>query len=127
MAEYSVRTSVERHLRTNCDSFEEFYEPGVADKNSPKPFGVLKVGNDQAHPRQGLTKRMQVMVHAEREDYDDLDALCYEVVEALDNQRVNCSDNRWVVPVWTGTTGDYEDEDRLTVMRTVEFEVVIAR
>lgn len=123
----SLRSAVREHLADNCPSFSGgFFEPQIATKKTEKPFGVIRIAGDEGHSKQGITKRVQVMVHCAREGYDDLDSLVYEVVDALDDTEIEDEDKKFI-PSHTGTTGDYNDDDRETITRTAEFEVVIAR
>lgn len=118
-----IRAEIKDQLEYYCPSFSGgFFEPGVATKHTTKPFGVIRVSGEDGLYRQGCDKRIQVAVHAERGPHSALDTLVYEVVDAL---------NGWVldtgIPKWTGTTGDAADDDRETIFRIVEFEVMIAR
>jgi hypothetical protein len=131
MALKTVRTAVKDHLTTNCSSFSGgFFQPYIADSTTTKPFGVVRVsGDDGAY--QGAVKTLQVMCHAARDDFDTLDALVFSVIKALDRVRISCGTTGgityYVTPHYTGTSGDWADDDRETIVRTCEFEVVIAR
>jgi hypothetical protein len=119
----AIRDEVVDYLRTALYmTFDEFYQPQIANKNTPKPFGVVRIGGDEAVPKQGMIKRIQVMVHTDREDYDDLDALVYQVITALNETELTSG-----IPQHTGTSGDFHDDDRETIFRIVEFEAVIVR
>ncbi len=131
MALKSVRTAVKDYLTTNCPLFTGgFFQPYIPTSTTPKPFGVIKVSTDEG-ARQGGTRMVQVMCHAERDDFDTLDALVKSVVDALDKVHVSCGTSGaktyYVKPHWTGTSGDWADDDRESIVRTAEFEVVIAR
>jgi hypothetical protein len=131
MARKTVRTAVKDYLTTNCSSFSGgFFQPYITDKTTTKPFGVVKVaGDDGAY--QGAVKTLQVMCHAARDDFDTLDSLVLSVIKALDRVRISCGTTGaktfYITPVYVGTTGDWADDDRETIVRTAEFEVVIAR
>lgn len=118
----AIRDEVLQYLRTALYmSFDEFYQPQIANNLSPRPFGVVRVAGEDA-VKQGLTKRINVMVHTDREDYDNLDTLVYQVIGALNGARLASG-----IPEHTGTSGDANDDDRETIFRIVEFEVAIVR
>lgn len=118
-----IREEIKDQLEYYCPSFTGgFFEPGIPTKNTTKPFGVIRVGPDTAHHRQGLEKKIYVAVHAAREDFSTLDTLVYEVIDALDGWVLDTG-----IPRWTGTTADASDDDRESIFRIAEFEVMIAR
>lgn len=119
----TVRDEVYDQLVAECPSFSGgFFQPEIADKNTIKPFGVIRVASDFGIWRQGIIKTVHVAVHCARDDYNNLDDLVYEVVDALDDQSVG-----GYYPIHTGTTGDANDDDRETIFRICEFEIQIAR
>jgi hypothetical protein len=119
----SVRDEVYDKLAADCPSFTGgFFQPQIADKNTTKPFGVIRVSGDAGLFRQGIIKTVHVAVHCARADFNDLDDLVYEVVDALDDEDVG-----GYYPIHTGTTGDANDDDRETIFRICEFEIKIAR
>lgn len=118
----AIRDEVKSYLTDNCPSFTGgFFQPQIANNLTPRPFGVIRVAGEDA-VKQGLTKRIQVMVHTDREDYDDLDTLVYQVIGALNGARLASG-----IPEHTGTSGDANDDDRETIFRIIEFEVAIVR
>lgn len=133
MALKTVRDAIADQLIDQCTSFAGFYQPQLANDKTPAPFGVIMMSVDTAEPSHGLLKKVQVAVHTRnRDDLNELDALVYEVMDALDDVYVSCGlddDDRehFIIPEHTGTTGEWFDDDRRTVMRIVEFEVAIAR
>jgi hypothetical protein len=132
MAEKTTRDAVKDHLTTNCPSFTGgFFQPQIADANTTKPFGVVRMGPEDAAFRQGHVKRVLVSVHAERDDYNSLDSLVRSVVNALNDVMVFAGSvsglNLYVHTIHVGTTADYNDDDRQTTVRTAEFETRLAR
>ncbi len=132
MAEKSTRAAVRDHLATNCPSFTGgFFYPQIATSVTTKPFGVVRMGAEDRARRQGNTRTFYVHVHAAKDAYDDLDTLCRSVVAALDGAKVACGSASgktfWVTPYHVGTTADANDEDRETIFRIIEFEVVTGK
>jgi hypothetical protein len=136
MAVKNVRDAIADHLISECSSFAGFYQPGIADESTARPFGVVILGGETPDGPMRKTT-VQVAVHISAEDTDDLgvlDALCHEVERALDGIDVDCTDlpaspteERWLIPSYVGTTSEFPDEDRGTIFRLVEFEVGTAR
>lgn len=129
MAVKNIRDAIADHLLDACDSFEGFFQPGVADASTVRPFGVVILAGERPDGPIRLTA-IQIAVHVSAPDTDDLgelDALCHEVERALDKVDVDCDDDTWLIPEYVGTTSDFPDEDRGTVFRLVEFEIGTAR
>ncbi|MCK9570853.1 hypothetical protein M0R72_18025 [Candidatus Pacearchaeota archaeon] len=132
MAEQSVRSAVRDHLATNCPSFTGgFLYPQIADNNTVKPFGVVRMGPHEKEAKQGAVRRLYVHVHTVKDAWDALDTLCNSVVSALDCINVSCGSSGgktfWITPYHVGTTADATDDDRMTIFRICEFEVVTGR
>jgi hypothetical protein len=132
MAEKTLREAVRAHLVTNCPSITGgFFQPQAADKSTTKPFAVLRLGPEDADPKQGYSKRVLVTVHAERGDYDTLDSLVRSVVDALNGGKIPAGSSGgtsfYVYLYHTGTTAEWHDDDRLTIFKTAEFETKLAR
>lgn len=123
----NVRDAVKAYLEANCPSITGgFFEPQIANNNTPKPFGVVRIGPTTPNGP-GETKKVYVHVHADRDEYGNLDELCQVVRSTLDNVDIPCGEGYQICLEWQGTTGDYHDEDRETVMHMVEFDVINAR
>lgn len=133
MAVKNIRDAIADHLISGCISFEGFYQPGIVDNSTARPFGVVILGGETPDGPMRKTT-VQVAVHISADDTDDLgilDALCHEVEKALDGIDVDCTllstEERWLIPSYVGTTSEFPDEDRGTIFRLVEFEVGTAR
>lgn len=132
MAEKSIRAAVRDHLATNCPSFTGgFLYPQIATNVTPKPFGVVRLGPEDSMAKQGKTRHLYVHVHTDKDKWDELDTLCLSVVGALNEVDVSCGSSGgktfWITPNHVGTTADATDDDRMTIFRTCEFEVVTGK
>jgi hypothetical protein len=132
----NIRDAIADHLIFTCINFEGFYQPGIADNSTERPFGVVILAGEQPDGPMRKTT-VQIAVHISAEDTADLgilDSLCHEVENALDGVDVDCLQlpespeiPHWITPAYVGTTSDFPDEDRGTIFRLVEFEVGTAR
>ncbi len=132
MAEQSLRSAVRDHLATNCPSFTGgFLYPQIATNTTTKPFGVVRMGPHEKGAKQGATRHLYIHVHTVKDAWDALDTLCNSVVSALDGVNVSCGSaggkTFWITPYHVGTTADATDDDRMTIFRTCEFEVVTGK
>jgi hypothetical protein len=129
MAIKNIRDAIADHLIATCTSFDGFYQPGIANASTTRPFGVVIPAGERPDGPMRLTT-VQIAIHISAPDTDDLgelDALCHEVERALDRIDVDCDDDKWLVPEYVGTTSDFPDEDKGTIFRLAEFEVGTAR
>jgi len=129
MAEKTLRDAIADHLIAHCTSFNGFYQPGLANKSTTRPFGVIRIGPQREDEQGiGIITTVQIAVHTDNlDDLNVLDALVKQVRDEMDEVDVACGNSLWVTPHFTGVTSEYPDDDRGTVMRLMEFEVVTAR
>jgi len=124
----SLRDAIYDQLVAKCPSFTGgFFQPQVANESTPKPFGVIRIGPAERVGNQGIIRRLEVHVHAAKENWATLDTLCRSVVDALHMVRVSAGTSGgktyYVTPKHTGTTSDWVDDDRETMMHIVEFDI----
>lgn len=120
----TARDAIRTRLTTYCTSFTGgFWEPEVADENTVKPFGVIRFAGDTPEFRQGIVRRVQVMVHCARESHGTLDALCLEVRNALNDVKISAGTGLSIYMTHVGTTADARDDDRETIFKIMEFEL----
>ena len=102
------------------------YEIQVPNKDTPKPYIILKQGTDTpAEDWLGYKRMIDVIIYHRRSTFKDLDALAKKVMGALDKQLiVDGGTQEAFTCFFEKSSTDYIDDDWNALTRTLTFSVL---
>jgi len=105
------------------------YEIQVPNKDTPKPFLIVKQGIDTlTEAWAGYKRTVDIIVVSKRTSFKEVDKLAKKVIQSLDRQIVVDTDtNEAFTCLYDNSSIDYIDDDWNAITRTVSFSVLALR
>lgn len=120
-----MRAMIFQHLAENCRTVRKWVQPHKADANTPKPYGVIEMGEETRAigNRAGRFQGLSIWLYFEEGSYVPVDDAVDEVRSLLHNVVLTGADGRRFALEWEQTTRDYYDPDLKALGRRIDFRI----
>jgi len=121
------RQAIYNRLVAQCPSLTGgINQPYMAKIDTPKPYAVLKIAdeNPDSYSRAGMRLIVQVFVYADKASFLTIDNLVSEVIAALHNVDIETTDSPPEIfrLEHRFTSSDFDDEERRAISKRIDFE-----
>ncbi len=120
-----MRATLYKHLTENCKSVRNWLQPHRPVADTPKPYGVLEMGEETPalSNRKGLFQDVSVWLYFEPASYVPVDEAVAEVKRMLHNVVLTTADGRRFMLEWVQTLRDYYDPDLQAIGKRIDFRI----
>ena len=120
-----MRATLYKHLTDNCTTVRTWLQPHKATKDTPKPYGVIEIGEETPAPfnRAGRFQSVSVWLYFPEGSYVPVDAAVDEVKRLLHNAELTGTNGRRFALEWDQTMRDYYDPDLQAVGKRIDFRI----
>lgn len=120
-----MRATLYRHLTDNCQTVRTWVQPHKADAATPKPYGVIEMGEEvrALGSRAGRIQGVSVWLYFAEGSYVPVDAAIGEVRRLLHNVTLTGPEGRRFALEWEQTSRDYYDPDLKALGRRIDFRI----
>lgn len=120
-----MRAALYRHLTDNCQSVRTWVQPHKADAETPKPYGVIEMGEETRAlgNRAGRFQGVSIWLYFAEGSYVPVDEAVDEVKHLLHNVVLTREDGRRFALEWEQTIRDYYDPDLKALGRRIDFRI----
>ncbi len=88
-----MRHAIREALLADIPALQEIWQPGMADKDTAKPYGVVKNSGEYVNNiRHSYNRTIDVWVYTDRTDYANIDELIEKVIECLTTKDLTTDD-----------------------------------
>lgn len=124
-----MRDAIRTRLMDQVDSLKNVWQPGMADQHAEKPYAVVKFEFEfEENIDDSYARPIQVWLYASREDYNDIDSLVEQSIEALTNvDLVTQQGNKYRLRCSGVSADGFFDPDLKAITKTVFFTQYILR
>lgn len=122
-----MRAAVFQHLKHNCESIKAWKQPYVANRDTPKPYGVIVFDTQtpDAFNRRGAFQAFTVWVYDNTGSYLALDAAINEIKNLLNEAKLTTAKGERFIVEWTGDGKDFFDDELDALAKFSEFKIPI--
>lgn len=120
-----MRAALYQFLTANCQSIQSWHQPYTPTKATPKPYGVIVIGEVMRSPvnRLGSFREIYVWPYFGGSSYVSLDGAVQEIRNLLDGKAFTKADGRMFALEWVNEGRDYRDPDLEALTRRIDFRV----
>jgi len=120
-----MRAALYQYLTAKCQSITVWRQPYTATKDTPKPYGVIVIGEVMRSPvnRLGSFREIYVWPYFGGSSYVPVDGAVQEIRNLLDGKTLTKSDGRKFALEWANEGRDYRDPDLEALTRRIDFRV----
>jgi len=120
-----MRATLYKHLTDNCTTVRTWLQPHKATKDTPKPYGVIEIGEETPAPfnRAGRFQSVSVWLYFPEGSFVPVDAAVDEVKRLLHNVVLTGANGRRFALEWDQTMRDYYDPDLQAVGKRIDFRI----
>lgn len=122
-----MRGAIFQHLKQNCESIRAWKQPYVANRDTPKPYGVIVFEGRprDVFNRRGAFQAFTVWVYGETGSCLALDDAIAEVKGLLKDVVLTTSVGDKFLVEWAGDGRDFYDDDLEALAKWTEFKIPI--
>lgn len=122
-----MRKAIYQYLTANCTTIPTWTQPYMADKDTPKPYGVIILGEilPAVGNTRGAYRSLYIWPYVAGSSYLVLDAAVKEITRLLSGVTLTTdAGNRFTIE-WVNEGRDFRDDDLDALTRRLEFRIPI--
>ncbi len=120
-----MRAALYQYLTENCQSIKSWHQPGGPDKDTQKPYGVIKLGEETRAPfnNRGFFRELTIWPYFKVGSFIPADQAVAELKGLLAGTILTTSEGHKFEIEWVHTGGDFQDPDLDAITRRIEFRI----
>lgn len=120
-----MRAALYQYLTAKCQSITVWRQPYTATKDTPKPYGVIVLGEVMRSPvnRLGSFREVTIWPYIGGSSYVPVDGAVQEIRNLMDGATLTKSDGKSFSIEFVNEGRDFKDDDLDALTRRIEFRV----
>lgn len=120
-----MRAALYQYLVQNCESITSWYQSGAPNKDTKKPYGVIKLGEEMRAPlsNRGFFRELTIWPYFAPGSFVAVDKAVAEIKQLLSGSILTTSEGHMFEIEWVHTGQDFQDPDLNAITRMVEFRI----
>lgn len=120
-----MRAAIYEYLKTNCLSVKTWMQPYTPNATTPKPYGVIVMGDIIRDPfnRRASYQEVTVWPYFGGNSYVAVDKAVREIRSLLSDRTLTTKEGHRFTVEWIDVGRDFYDDDLKALTRRLEFRV----